>query len=438
MNEMRGKATVVLGGQWGDEGKGKIVDFLAESHDAVVRFQGGANAGHTIRTEGQEYIFHLVPSGILLDGKDCLLGGGLVVDPLELAEELESLLSRGVAVEGRVFLSRSAHLLLPYHKVLDRLEEESKKGKSIGTTGRGIGPAYKDKAGRTGLRAEIFAKEPERLERILMERVIEVNRRIDALYGGEVLPPKETVEKLMAVRPVIAPMLVDSHRYMQEALRAGKSILLEGAQGAMLDLDHGTYPFVTSSNPSIGGAITGSGVAPKHLGDVYGVFKAYCTRVGNGPFPSELLGGEGESLRQEGAEFGSTTGRPRRCGWFDLVAARYSVELNGMSRLVVTKFDILSGMKKVQVCTGYRIGDEIYEDYPCDPALVEKVEPVLREFEGWDEKLGDARSWDELPAAAKTYLEFLSNELGAPIAFVSVGPDRKQIIPAGGVLARGI
>ena len=431
MSEKRGRATVVLGGQWGDEGKGKIVDFLAESHEVVVRFQGGANAGHTIRTEGQEYIFHLIPSGILMEGKDCLLGGGLVVDPLELAEELAGLRARGVAVEGRVFLSGSAHLLLPYHKVLDRLEEESKKGKSIGTTGRGIGPAYKDKASRTGLRAEIFTKDDDRLERILTERIIEVNRQIAALYEGEALPPKETVEKLMALKPVIAPMIVDSHRFLHDAMRGGKDILLEGAQGTMLDLDHGTYPFVTSSNPSIGGAIVGSGVAPKNLADVIGIFKAYCTRVGNGPFPSELHGEEGESLRQEGAEFGATTGRPRRCGWFDLVAARYSAELNGVTQLVITKFDILSGMKKVQVCTGYRIGDEVYEDYPRDPALMEKAEPVLLEFEGWDEKLGDARNWDEIPAAAKTYLKYLSDQLEAPILYVSVGPDRKQIIPAG-------
>jgi adenylosuccinate synthase len=431
MSENRGRATVVLGGQWGDEGKGKIVDFLAESHDVVARFQGGANAGHTIRTEGQEYIFHLIPSGILMEGKDCLLGGGLVVDPIEFVEELEGLRARGVTAEGRIFLSSSAHMLLPYHKVLDRLEEESKKGKSIGTTGRGIGPAYKDKAARTGLRAEMFAKDDSRLERLLMERVIEINRIIDALYGGEALSPKETVDKLMALKPVIEPMLVDSHRFLHDAMRAGKNVLLEGAQGTMLDLDHGTYPYVTSSNPSIGGAIVGSGVAPKYLGDVYGVFKAYCTRVGNGPFPSELMGDEGESLRQVGAEFGATTGRPRRCGWFDLVAARYSAELNGVTQLVITKFDILCGMKKVQVCTGYRIGDEIHEDYPRDLSLLEKAEPVLREFEGWDKKLGDARNWDEIPDAAKVYLEYLSEELDAPIAYVSVGPDRKQIIPVG-------
>jgi adenylosuccinate synthase len=261
--------------------------------------------------------------------------------------------------------------------------------------------------------------------------VIEINRTIAALYDAEALSPKETVDKVMAVKPVIEPMLVDSHRYLQDAMRAGKDILLEGAQGTMLDLDHGTYPFVTSSNPSIGGAIVGSGVAPKHLKDVIGIFKAYCTRVGNGPFPSELHGEEGESLRQEGAEFGATTGRPRRCGWFDLVAARYSAEVNGVTQLVITKFDILCGMKKVQVCTGYRIGDEIHQDYPRDLSLLEKAEPVLREFEGWDEKLGDARNWDEIPAAAKVYLKYLSDELEAPILYVSVGPDRKQIIPAG-------
>lgn len=429
MTENRGSATVVLGGQWGDEGKGKIVDYLAETHDVIVRYQGGANAGHTIRTEGQEYIFHLVPSGVLMEGKDCLLGGGLVIDPLELMGELEALRQRGVSSEGRVFVSSSAHMLLPYHKLLDRLHEESLKGKSIGTTGRGIGPAYTEKAARTGLRGEMFLLDDERFERSIIEKCIEINRRVDALYGAEGLNPKETAEKLLAIKPPMAAMIVDSHRLLQDALAAGKKVLLEGAQGALLDLDHGTYPFVTSSNPTVGGAIIGSGIAPRHLENVIGIFKAYCTRVGNGPFPSELLDETGEELRSVGSEFGATTGRPRRCGWFDMVAARYSAELNGVTQLVVTKFDILSAMDKIYVCTAYRVGDEVIEHYPRDPATLEMCEPVLEEFEGWDEVLTEMRNWEEIPVAARTYLDFLSKGLDAPLLYVSVGPDRKQIIP---------
>ncbi len=288
MSGKQGSATVVIGGQWGDEGKGKLVDALAARHDVVVRYQGGANAGHTIRADGQEYIFHLIPSGILIEGKDCVLGPGLVVDPVTLADEIKALKKRGISVDGRLFLSDAAHLILPYHRLIDRLQEEAKKGRSIGTTGRGIGPAYADKVSRTGLRAEIFRLEPERFKRLIIERTIEQNRRIDALYHGEPVSPNEAAEKLLAVKAVIEPLLVDAVDFLHEALGAGKRLLLEGAQGTLLDIDHGTYPYVTSSNPSIGGAISGSGVPPCWIGDVVGIFKAYCTRVGNGPFPSEL------------------------------------------------------------------------------------------------------------------------------------------------------
>jgi adenylosuccinate synthase len=427
MDHSEGSVSVVLGGQWGDEGKGKVVDYLAAEHDIIVRFQGGANAGHTIRAEGQEYIFHLIPSGILLDGKDCVLGGGLVVDPLTLVDEITALKKRGVSIEGRLFLSDAAHLILPYHRLTDRLQEEAKKGKSIGTTGRGIGPAYADKVNRTGLRAELFKLDDDRFKRMVIEKTIERNRVIDALYGGEPVSPNETAEKLLAIKPIIEPLVIDSTNFLHQSIEDGRTVLLEGAQGAMLDIDHGTYPFVTSSNPTIGGAITGSGVAPQLLGRIYGIFKAYCTRVGNGPFPTEDLGEAGEVLRQRGAEFGATTGRPRRCGWFDMVAAKYSVNINGINRLVITKFDVLSGMDEIKICTGYQLGDQLIDRLPRDVSVLERVEPIYETYEGWEEDLSEMKDYDDLPATAKIFLERLSELLGMPVAWLGVGPDRKQM-----------
>ncbi len=437
MSAGKGHASVVIGGQWGDEGKGKVVDYLAARHDIVVRYQGGANAGHTIRAEGQEYIFHLIPSGILLEGKDCVLGGGLVVDPLTLADEIQGLKQRGVSVDGRLFLSDAAHLILPYHRLTDRLQEEAKKGKSIGTTGRGIGPAYADKVSRTGLRAEIFRLDDDRFKRLVIEKTIEKNRDIDALYHGEPVSPNETAEKLLAVKSVIEPLLVDAAEFLGDALDEGRSVLLEGAQGTLLDIDHGTFPFVTSSNPSVGGAISGSGIPPCWLGDVVGIFKAYCTRVGNGPFPSELKDEMGESLRQKGAEFGATTGRPRRCGWFDLPAARYAIRVNGINKLAVTKLDVLSGMGEIGVCTAYRVGDETVERFPRDAGLLDRAEPVVEMMPGWTEDLSEAKSWDDLPEAARKYMEYLSDQLGVPVGWVGVGPDRKQIFSPPGAEADG-
>ena len=431
MAKKQGSATVVLGGQWGDEGKGKVVDYLAATHDVVVRFQGGANAGHTIRAEGQQYVFHLIPSGILLEGKDCVLGNGLVVDPLTLADEIAALAKRGVSIEGRLFLSDAAHLILPYHRLIDKLEEEHKKGKSIGTTGRGIGPAYADKAARTGLRAEIFNLDDERFRRIIIERTIEKNRRIDSLYGGEPVSPNDTADKLLAVKNVIAPLLIDSQIFLLDGLAAGKTVLLEGAQGALLDVDHGSYPFVTSSSPSVGGAITGSGIPPKSIGEVVGIFKAYCTRVGNGPFPTELKDETGERLRSEGAEYGATTGRPRRCGWYDLPAARFSAMVNGMTRLAVTKLDVLSGMDTIKVCTHYLLDGKESTRFPRQLSKLERVEPVWVELPGWKEDLSEARTLEDLPQAARDYLDFLGEEMGIPIGWVGVGPDRKQILNLG-------
>jgi len=428
MSGKQGSATVVIGGQWGDEGKGKIVDALAARHDVVVRYQGGANAGHTIRADGQEYIFHLIPSGILTESKDCVLGPGLVVDPVTLADEIKALKKRGVSVDGRLFLSDAAHLILPYHRLIDRLQEEAKKGRSIGTTGRGIGPAYADKVSRTGLRAEIFRLEPERFKRLIIERTIEQNRRIDALYHGEPVSPNETAEKLLGVKAVIEPLLIDAVDFLHEALGAGKQLLLEGAQGTLLDIDHGTYPFVTSSNPSVGGAISGSGVPPCWIGEVVGIFKAYCTRVGNGPFPSELTDARGELLRQRGAEFGATTGRPRRCGWFDLPAARYAVAVNGVNRLAITKFDILSGLEEIGICTSYTVDGEPVARFPREAALLERAKPVVEMFPGWHEDISEARRLEDLPAAARGYLDVLAERLGLPVSLLGVGPDRKQIL----------
>ncbi len=428
MSAKKGHTSVVIGGQWGDEGKGKVVDYLAARHDIVVRYQGGANAGHTIRTEGQEYIFHLIPSGILLESVSCVLGCGLVVDPLTLADEITGLKQRGVSAEGRLFLSDAAHLILPYHRLVDRLQEKAKKGKSIGTTGRGIGPAYADKVSRTGLRAEVFRLDEDRFKRLIIEKTIARNREIDALYSGEPVSPNETAEKLLAVKAVIEPLLIDASAFLTDALEEGRSVLLEGAQGTLLDIDHGTFPFVTSSNPSIGGAITGSGVPPRWLGDVVGIFKAYCTRVGNGPFPSELKEEMGEMLRQKGAEFGATTGRPRRCGWFDLPAARYAVQINGISKLAMTKLDVLSGLDEIGVCTSYKVGDELHERFPRDAALLDRAEPVIETMPGWTEDLSEVRRWEDLPENARSYMEYLSEQLGVELGWVGVGPDRKQIL----------
>jgi len=419
---------VIIGGQWGDEGKGKIVDSLSEGMDWVVRYQGGANAGHTIMRGDQKIILHLVPAGLLSEGVKGYLGNGMVIDPWALRDEILALEEIDIKVRGRLFISAAAQLLLPYHKRFDEYAENQLKRKSIGTTGRGIGPAYVDKLARRGLRAGDLLQPNENLERTVIEKVLAANESLSALYDAEPLPASSIAQELVVLAKTVGPMVVDGHEALAGVRCGTEQALFEGAQGTLLDIDHGSYPFVTSSNASVGGAITGSGLPPRCLGEVVGIFKAYCTRVGNGPFPSELLAEEGEDLRRLGGEFGATTGRARRCGWFDLVAARYAVDLNGMTGVVITKLDVLDTLPEIKVGTAYTVEDEQRTTFPSRAADLERCKPVYREFAGWEKPTSDCRSLKDLPAKARQYLEFLEQELGTHIVGVSVGCRREEMI----------
>jgi adenylosuccinate synthase len=425
------RCTVVVGCQWGDEGKGKIVDVLAEGVDVVARYQGGANAGHTVHVGESEFILHQIPSGILHPGKRCLLGNGVVLDLLQFFEEYDALVARGIDLEGRVGVSLRAHLLLPWHRVLDRAAEAGAAEK-IGTTGRGIGPAYEDKAGRRGIRVADAAD----LARFsdLMERGAErARKRLADLGlpqdGDDARALDEALEQSAALRERILDLAVDTGFEVDQALRAGERVLLEGAQGTALDLDHGTYPFVTSSNTTAAGAATGIGVGPTRIDAVLGVVKAYTTRVGNGPLPTGFDDEMDARMRELGGEFGATTGRPRRCGWFDAVLARYAARVNGLTGLAVTKLDVLDTLPEIGLCTGYRLPDgSTVTEFPADTWSLESIEPVLEMVPGWESSTGDARKLEDLPAGARSYLDRIEELTGAPIDMVSVGTRRTQII----------
>jgi adenylosuccinate synthase len=419
---------VIIGGQWGDEGKGKIVDALSRDVEWVLRYQGGANAGHTIHIGPEKHVLHLIPSGILHPGVRCLLGCGMVVDPWSLRDEIIGLEERGFQVRDRLRVAAGAALLMPYHTRLDELREAKLSRHSIGTTGRGIGPAYLDKVQRTGLRMGDLLLATDRLERKVIDKVLSANEALGAMYGAEPLPARVLAEELVVLAQSLAPLVVDAHTALA-GVRAGReSALFEGAQGTMLDIDHGTYPYVTSSNTTVGGALTGTGLPPAALGEIHGVFKAYCTRVGNGPFPSELLGEAGDRLREAGGEFGATTGRARRCGWFDAVAARYSVDINGMTGVMITKLDVLDTQESVPVAVAYDLDGEQLDVYPTVGEVLPRCRPIYREFPGWRESLSDCRALADLPPAARTYLAFLEEVLGTRIVGVSVGRDRSQMI----------
>jgi len=419
---------VIIGGQWGDEGKGKIVDALSRNVDWVLRYQGGANAGHTIHIGQDKHVLHLIPSGILHKGIRCLLGGGMVIDPWSLRDEILALEQKGYEVRDRLHISATASLLMPYHMRLDELRETRLKRKSIGTTGRGIGPAYLDKIQRTGLRMGDLLLPAENLERKAIEKILSANEILSEFYDAEPLPARVLAEELVVLAKFVSPMVVNPYDALRQVREGTENALFEGAQGTMLDIDHGTFPFVTSSNSSIGGALTGTGLPPRVLGDINGVFKAYCTRVGNGPFPSELLGEQGDALRDAGGEYGATTGRARRCGWFDLVAARYAVDINGMTGVIITKLDVLDDLATIQVATAYDLdGDEI-TSYPVLSEAIPRCRPVYQEFAGWEKPTEACRRLVDLPANARKYLEFLEKELGALIVGVSVGRDREQMI----------
>jgi len=419
---------VIIGGQWGDEGKGKVVDALSRDVDWVLRYQGGANAGHTIHIGQDKHVLHLVPSGILHADVRCLLGGGMVIDPWNLRDEILALEDKGHQVRERLYISAAATLLMPFHKRIDELREARLKRRSIGTTGRGIGPAYLDKIQRTGLRMGDLLLPAENLERKAIEKILSANEILSEFYEAEPLPARVVAEELVVLARSIAPMIVNAYAKLQGVRNGTETALFEGAQGTMLDIDHGTFPYVTSSNCTIGGAMTGTGLPPRVLGEINGIFKAYCTRVGNGPFPSELLGTDGDALRDAGGEYGATTGRARRCGWFDMVAARYAADINGMTGVIITKLDVLDGMPSVQVATSYELDGEQTAVYPVLSEVLPRCRPVYREFPGWNKPTTEARRLQDLPANARKYLEFLEQELGTLVVGVSVGRDREQMI----------
>ena len=419
---------VIVGGQWGDEGKGKIVDALCGGFDWVLRYQGGANAGHTINTGDREFVLHLIPSGIFHEGVRCFLGNGMVIDPWSLRDEIVALEEQGVKVRDRLVVSSSAHLLMPYHKRLDELKEDKLKRKSIGTTGRGIGPAYLDKIQRTGMRLGDLLLPPENLERKAIEKILAANEILSEYYDADPLPAKVLADELGTLAHSLSSLIVNGYDALNGVRQGTESALFEGAQGTLLDIDHGTYPYVTSSNSTVGGAMTGTGLPPKSLGEIIGVFKAYVTRVGNGPFPTELLAEEGELLRKLGGEYGATTGRARRCGWFDLIAGRYAVGLNGLTGIYLTKLDVLDQSPTIKVATAYQVDDEEYETFQMRSELLPRCRPLYREFPGWEKPTRGCRQLQDLPAAARQYLEFLEESLGTLILGVSVGRERDQMV----------
>ncbi|WP_251976865.1 adenylosuccinate synthase [Salinicola avicenniae] len=422
-----GKNVVVLGTQWGDEGKGKVVDLLTESAAAVVRFQGGHNAGHTLVIDGQKTVLHLIPSGVLREDKTCVIGNGVVLSPEALIDEIQTLEAKGVPVRERLRLSPACPLILPYHVRLDQAREKARGVAKIGTTGRGIGPAYEDKVARRGLRLGDMLHR-ERFASKLGE-VLDYHNFVLTRYHGETAVDfQEVLDQAMAFAEELRPMVCDTVSLVHDIRKADDNILFEGAQGSLLDIDHGTYPYVTSSNTTAGGTATGSGVGPLYLDYVLGITKAYTTRVGSGPFPTELFDEFGRHLAEKGHEFGATTGRARRCGWFDAVALRHAVQINSVSGICLTKLDVLDGLENIRVCVGYRSKDGETIDNPVDSEGYEVIEPVYHDLPGWSESTIGIRSADALPANARAYIAFLEKEVGTPIDIISTGPDRNETI----------
>jgi adenylosuccinate synthase len=417
------QCVVVVGAQWGDEGKGKLVDVLAERADLVVRYQGGANAGHTVHTAAGEFVLHQIPSGIL-QGAVCLIGNGVALDPETLFTEMDALTSRGVKLEHKLFVSDRAHLTFPFHKLLDKARERREQ---IGTTGRGIGPTYEDKYGRRGVRVGDL-RSLTRAQEHVAARVAAANEMLGLLGGTERADPALHRALLDQLAPRLLPLAVDAGRVVHDTLQRGEAVLLEGAQGALLDVDHGTYPYVTSSNTTAGGAAVGVGIGPTAIDAVLGVVKAYTTRVGNGPLPTEAEPGLADRIRTLGGEFGATTGRPRRCGWFDAVVVRYAVRVNGLTGLAVTKLDVLDSFPEIPVATAYRLDGETVDGMPADLERMDRVQPVYEMLAGWRKATGGVRRLADLPAAARAYLDRLQDLSHAPIRYVSVGSHRDQII----------
>jgi adenylosuccinate synthase len=420
--------TVVVGTQWGDEGKGKVVDLLTAKADLIVRFQGGNNAGHTLVVEGRQFIFHIIPSGILYDDKKCLIGNGLVVDPEVLLEEIKELKEAGILVNpNRLSLSEKAQIIMPYHKAIDLAREAAKGRDKLGTTGRGIGPCYEDKVARTGVRA-IDLTEPDTLEEKIRANLKEKNFYLTKFLSAEPLEVESILDRYLEMGEALTPFITDVSVELADGLKANKRILFEGAQGTHLDIDHGTYPFVTSSNPISGAACAGAGIGPGQLHHVVGIVKAYTTRVGAGPFVTELTDEIGDCIQERGVEFGATTGRRRRCGWLDLVIVRDSVRLNGLNSIAITKLDVLTGLEKLNICVGYELDNKRIDSRPASLKEQARCTPVYEERPGWKEDITGAREKDQLPEQARAYLSSIEKITGVPISIISVGPGREETI----------
>lgn len=417
---------VVIGAQWGDEGKGKIVDLLSDKTDFVVRYQGGANAGHTLKFDGKTFVLHLIPSGIFHGNTTCIIGNGVVIDPVKLLEEIDAVRRMGVEPQGRLLVSESAHVILPYHKALDQARETSRGDQKIGTTGRGIGPAYVHKTGRIGIRMMDLLDADELQEKL--KYALEDTNVLLELHGAPKMDTSAILNEMISCGNALRPFITNTTHLLHEAQINGKNILLEGAQGALLDLDHGTYPFVTSSSPTSGGACTGTGLPPTAITHVMGITKAYCTRVGNGPFPTELHDSTGDEIRKIGSEFGATTGRPRRCGWIDLVALRYAARINGINELTITKLDVLDNFPEVLACTHYELDGHIIDYFPLKLSDLERVKPVYKKYRGWEKSTNGIKNFHHFPEEARVFLKDIESYLGVNISMISTGPDRSETI----------
>ncbi len=416
---------IIVGAQWGDEGKGKIVDLLSEDVDIVARYQGGANAGHTVVVGGKTYVLHLIPSGILHPNVICVIGNGVVLDPQAFLDEVALLESHDIKVRGRLFISHNAHLIMPYHKLIDSLKEQG--ADKIGTTGRGIGPAYIDKFARVGVKI-VDLLHRDVLVKKIRSNIEDKNRLLSKIYNSSEVNVEEIVDKYLQYDRQLDEFITDTSLFINQQLKAGKKVLAEGAQGAMLDVDFGTYPYVTSSNPTSGGACTGLGIPPTAVDSVIGVAKAYTTRVGNGPFPTEQINEVGESLRKIGGEYGATTGRPRRCGWLDLFSLKYSVMINGIEDIALTKLDVLGEFDGIKVCVGYNYKNKPLKTFPLDLCMIEDIEPVYETLRGWETKISAAKKFSDLPANCRTYIDFIEKYLDVKVSIISVGAMREQTI----------
>jgi adenylosuccinate synthase len=418
---------VIVGAQWGDEGKGKIVDYLSEKADVIARYQGGNNAGHTVVVNNEKFILHLIPSGILRKGKICIIGNGVVVDPASLIEEIKKLKKRGVKVDKNLLLSKNAHLIMPYHKAIDRESERCRGKKNIGTTGRGIGPAYADKMARRGIKVTDLLY-PGTLKEKLSANLPDINFLLEKLYKVSGFKLEDIYREYIGYARKLSAYIADTDIIVNNMISQNKKILFEGAQGSLLDVDHGTYPYVTSSNPIAGGVCTGIGVGPTKISKVLGVVKAYTTRVGSGPFPTEIKDALGEEIREKGGEYGATTGRPRRCGWLDMVVLRHSARVNGFTGIAITKLDVLDGLKTIKICTSYKYKGQIYREFPKEIAIIEGCVPVYTEMKGWSSSTVGITDLSDLPQAAKAYIKKIESFLSVEVQLISTGQKRDEII----------